>query len=127
MTGVSFMTSHRDSHPRDPDTAVQESPCSEQQAAAPESPWMHQQLRVPRTDGALLAHPGLTDAADAALANAAQLADYDLDLQGRSLSQLRTWARQSLLQRAVQFTSELREETVPLPETDRENWQEPGD
>ena len=69
-------------------------------------------LRVPRTDRAVLAVPPLADLSNLAVANAAAV-PASLDVQGRSLGQLREWTREETLRRAETYTRSLGAEVTP--------------
>ncbi len=71
-----------------------------------ETPWHGRSLRTPRQDFAVLADPPLPAALDVAKHNHAALAS-DLNLQGRSLAQLRAWTREEVLSAARDYTAEL--------------------
>jgi hypothetical protein len=60
-------------------------------------------LRAPSTDGALLAEPPLAEAGARLAANAARLAQWNHDFQGRSSSRLRALARQQLFEQARRY------------------------
>jgi hypothetical protein len=80
-------------------------------AAAPlrnvvEAPWHGRALRTPRQDFAVLADPPLVAALDVAKQNHAALTD-DLNLQGRTLAQMREWTRDEVLSAARDYTAEL--------------------
>ena len=66
-------------------------------------------LRVPRGDGGVLLEPSVPDAVVAAVSNHDRLeAAAGLDLQGRTLGQMRQMARSELLASAYRYTSEFR-------------------
>jgi hypothetical protein len=60
-------------------------------------------LRAPSSDGALLAEPPLAEAGARLAANAARLARWDHDFQGRSASRLRAMARHQLFEQARRY------------------------
>ncbi len=77
-------------------------------------------LRVPQRDGALLIEPPMARAAQLVTANPKALLEpgSDLDLQGRTLAQLRQTARSELIASAFRYTSEFRDDIVlPSPES----------
>ena len=75
-------------------------------------------LRVPRHDGGVLLEPSVPDAVVAAVSNRDRLeAAAGLDLQGRTLGQMRQMARGELLASAYRYTSEFRPDIqLPSPE-----------
>ncbi|QDU38570.1 hypothetical protein Mal4_28990 [Maioricimonas rarisocia] len=73
-------------------------------------------LRVPRSNGSLLAVPDLAEAASATDANQSSLDTCNYNVQGRSLGELRRRARFEALQAAAAFTSDLLGERVSVPE-----------
>ncbi|MCC7420154.1 MAG: hypothetical protein IT428_07740 [Planctomycetaceae bacterium] len=75
---------------------------------AAERPWVRQHLRVPKSDGSLYARPELSDAEQVLASNRELFDAANPNLQGRSLQRLRAWARQSVLEAAVRYTSALR-------------------
>jgi len=77
-------------------------------------PWRGQKLRVPRSDETLLARPPLHEAEDFARQNRSQLDGCRIDLQGRSLSQLREWSRRQSLEAARTYIEELTGTAVEL-------------
>lgn len=74
---------------------------------AAELPWEPQRLRVPREDGSLFARPSLAESLQLIEANRQALDESRIDLQGRTLQQLREWTRQQVLTAAQQYTAEL--------------------
>ena len=88
---------------------------------APESAagagWNRHRLRVPRTDQTLYAVPPLNGGLGLAAENRARLG-IDLNLQGRSLSRLQAWSRQSVVQAASEYTAGWRD-VGTLPSADR--------
>ncbi|HVW02655.1 MAG TPA: hypothetical protein VHB77_20025 [Planctomycetaceae bacterium] len=74
-------------------------------------------MRVPRIDEALYAVPSLDAGLALADENRARLA-IDLNLQGRPLSRLQAWSRQSVVQAASEYTAGWRD-VGPLPAADR--------
>lgn len=64
-------------------------------------------FRAPREDGSLLAVPSLSSIAESARGNQKLLSMSRIDVQGRSLQQLRDWTRQTVSEAAVRYTSEL--------------------
>jgi hypothetical protein len=60
-------------------------------------------LRAPSNDGALLAEPPLAEAGARLAANAARIAQWDHDFQGRRSSRLRAMARQQLFEQARRY------------------------
>ena len=71
-------------------------------------------LKVPREDRATLAVPPLAELPELAVRNAAEFDDL-LDVQGRSLGQLREWTRGEALRLAADYTRSL---GVPAPDVD---------
>jgi hypothetical protein len=71
-----------------------------------EPSWHGRSLRTPRQDFAVLADPPLPAALDVAKHNHAALAG-DLNLQGRTLAQMRAWTREEVLSAARDYTAEL--------------------
>lgn len=94
-------------------------PCAERFPGAPENPWKHRRLRVPQTEGAVLARPSLDAAARDAFDNAQHLSAAGLELQGRTLNELRRQTREEAFAAAVRFTSLLRGESVAQPRSDQ--------
>lgn len=82
--------------------------------SAIEGPWTPHRFRAPTGDGALAIEWIGGDLATSQQA-AVALNESLLDLQGRSLSQLRAWAREECLRAAAEYTSALRNETVAAP------------
>lgn len=70
-------------------------------------PWKRQRLRVPLRDETLFARPSLVEAIDLARRNHAELGGSAVDVQGRSLSRLRTWSRDLAYRAALDYTAEL--------------------
>ena len=64
-------------------------------------------LSVPSEDGAILAAPSLTDAAQAAIQTQQRLNASQLDVQGRSLMELRRWSRDECLKAAASYTKSI--------------------
>jgi hypothetical protein len=60
-------------------------------------------LRAPSGDGALLAEPSLDDAGKLLAGNAARLARWDYDFQGRRADRLRALARRQVVDQARQY------------------------
>jgi hypothetical protein len=78
-------------------------------------------LRAPSTDGALLAEPPLAEAGARLAANAARLARWGHDFQGRSAGRLRAMARHQVFEQARRYLGEFgldvpnrTDETAPL-------------
>ena len=94
-------------------------PCFDRTGYPAEAPWRREKIKVSPHDGSLLRRPDFPVAVEATRANAELIAEYDFDLQGRSLAEIRRWTRQEILQRATQFTGMLIGEDLPLPESDR--------
>jgi hypothetical protein len=88
---------------RQPNTEIEES-------------WQRQRVRVPRDDVKLFARPSLDKCVNAVRQNFASLAESNVNIQGRPLSNFREWARRQLLQVARNYTAELH--NSPLKETD---------
>lgn len=93
---------------------------SQPDAAAARTGWMPQRLTVPRTDRSLLVQPALDVALRAAVTNRAHLESAGVDIQGRSLTTLRRWAREACLAEAQQHTQSLVRADIPLPDTRRQ-------
>jgi len=81
------------------------SPTSETEAAN-DHPWDRRDLRVPREDNTLFARPPLAETLDTVAANRALLENAQADIQGRSLGDLRTWARSQVVQAAREYTAQ---------------------
>ncbi|MBX3439347.1 MAG: hypothetical protein KF861_17805, partial [Planctomycetaceae bacterium] len=76
--------------------------------ASAEAPiWSPRRLQVPRTDRRLLCDPPLRLASELAVQNQAQLDGADINLQGRTLFQMRHWSRRACLSAAAQYTAHL--------------------
>lgn len=71
---------------------------------------------VPAEDGEVLASPSLPDAAHVALANQRRLDASDVNVQGRTLTELRRWSRGECLHAAARYTSTLGTEGTSVPE-----------
>lgn len=76
-----------------------------------ERPWQRRDLRVPREDGGLLAVPLLDGAPQVALENHDALTHSLVNVQGRTLQQIRDWSRIEILSAARSYTRELNDET----------------
>ena len=79
-------------------------------------PWRRLRLRVPREDGAVFAFPSLEDAIERIAENRLLLADMDATIQGKSFHDLRGWARNEIVQTAVEYTSEICGQPVAAPD-----------
>ncbi|HUG20515.1 MAG TPA: hypothetical protein VMM56_16120 [Planctomycetaceae bacterium] len=95
---------------------VDAKPCDERARTVPEREWNRVRLKVSDRNGEVLAYPALEQVPGDVVANAELLQSADLDLQGRSFQELRTWARQEILKQAVSYTSKIRDEDVALPD-----------
>lgn len=85
-------------------------------SAEPRRPWHSVRIRVPREHRSLLARPPLQDVDELLLANQRRVESLRTSIQGRSLADLRVWARQQILQLAREYTGFLRgEELVDDP------------
>jgi hypothetical protein len=82
-----------------------------------ESTWTPRRFRAPREHGAILAEPELSRCASVASETHARCAESRINLQGRTLAQMRAWARQNCLSAAAEHTAALRGEPVPTPDT----------
>jgi len=74
--------------------------------------WNRQRLRVPRADETLLAQPSMHEAEESARRNRSHLENCRVDLQGRTLTQLREWSRRQALAAARTYTAELTGQAV---------------
>lgn len=72
-------------------------------------------LTVPSEDGGVLSAPPLRDAVRAAIRTQQRLDSSQLDLQGRTLQQLRDWSRSECFKAAAQFTSSIVNDEVAAP------------
>ena len=81
-----------------------------------ESTWTPRRFRAPREHGAILAEPHLSRCASLASETHARCAESRINLQGRTLAQMRIWARQNCLAAAAEHTALLRGEPVPTPD-----------
>ncbi len=72
-----------------------------------EAQWVPRPLRVPTEHGAVLAVPSLDEARRAAQATRQRLDESGVNVQGRTLSQLRDWSRRDCLQAAAEYTNAL--------------------
>lgn len=82
---------------------------------AVEVPWTPHRFRAPTGDGAL-AIEWIGGDLEASRHSAVSLNESSLDVQGRSLSRLRRWAREDCLTAAAEYTAWLRNESVSAPE-----------
>src|SRR5262245_10786468 len=78
---------------------------------------MPRRFRAPREHGAILAEPALSQCASLASQTHGRCADSRINLQGRTLSQMRIWARQNCLAAAAGHTAILRGEPVAVPDS----------
>lgn len=83
-----------------------------------EIPWERTDLRIPRDDQTLFARPNLATALHLADDNRSLLLQADINLQGRSLLELRQSARQDILELARTYTEQLTGETPPSKSAD---------
>jgi hypothetical protein len=72
-----------------------------------ETPWTTHGLRAPRRDFAVLCEPSLPAAIEIAQQNHAALMPLEIKLQGRTVSQMRTWTREETLRAARDYTSQI--------------------
>jgi hypothetical protein len=72
-----------------------------------EPPWTGHRLRKPGGDFAILSDPSLPAAITAAGENHAALTPLEIKLQGRTVGELRQWAREEALRAARGYTAEL--------------------
>jgi hypothetical protein len=93
-------------------------PCGDRERSVQEQDWNRVRLKVSQRDGDVVSFPELSAVPEMILGNSERLQQAELDVQGRSFSELRTWARQEILQQAVSFTSKIRDENVPLPDSE---------
>ena len=91
-------------------------PCGERDRTVREREWNRVRLKVSDQDGDVIAFPTLHKVPSEVVANAKLFNHADFDIQGRSFQKLRAWARQEILQQAVDYTSKIRDEDVALPE-----------
>jgi hypothetical protein len=84
--------------------------------AETESTWTPRRYRAPREHRAILAAPALARCAGIASETHARCAASQINLQGRTLAQLRAWARQNCFTAAAEHTASLRGEPVPAPD-----------
>ncbi len=84
--------------------------------SVPERLWEKQDLRVPRYDDAIFSRPDLSQIISDAEENRRMFNACSEDRSGKILSNLRAWARRSVLAEAANYTSELTGETVELPQ-----------
>lgn len=82
--------------------------------SAHEIPWVRTKLRIPREDETLFARPELVTASQLAKDNQNVLLQSDVNLQGRSLLELRQTARQEVSELARTYTEQLLGEATPL-------------
>jgi hypothetical protein len=76
-------------------------------SSVPEPPWILRHLSVPREDSGILVDPPFPTALEIAKQNHAVLSRLDANVQGRSLQQMRHWAREEVLRSAEQYTAAL--------------------
>lgn len=81
-----------------------------------ESTWTPRRYRAPREHGAILAEPELSRCTNIASETHGRCAESRINLQGRTLAQMREWARQECLASAADYTSLLRGESVAPPD-----------
>lgn len=75
-------------------------------------------LRVPTEDGGILCQPAIHEAAGTVAENQVRLESVSsLELQGRTLQQMREMTRSELLARSFRYTSEIHPSLRPLSET----------
>jgi len=80
---------------------------------AQEPPWIRRRLCVPREDETLFAQPALASGIDTALRNRSLLESATVDVQGRTLAELRRWTRETVFAAAHSYTSQLLDQDVP--------------
>jgi hypothetical protein len=90
-------------------------PCADR-IQSEESEWKAEPLKVSQQDGAVLARPALSDVAGLYAQNRDLLSDCNCEIQGESLSELRVQTRDELLDLAVAYTSQIRQEPVTRPD-----------
>jgi hypothetical protein len=69
-----------------------------------ERPWSREHIRAPRGDESFVANPELSRASDSANRNHDLLADAGVEVQGKSLAELRRWARYEVYAAARDYT-----------------------
>ena len=84
------------------------STCMSESPPQHDVPWVRHTLRVPGVDQTLLAHPSLPATLQDLQQNQSLLESADVDVQGRSLRQLRDWTRTKAVELACDYTSRLR-------------------
>src|SRR5262245_45698017 len=72
-----------------------------------ERPWSRVQVRAPRGDEEFVAIPPLSEALELAHRNRDELAEADVDVQGRTFLALREWTRREVHHAAVNYTNRL--------------------
>jgi hypothetical protein len=72
-----------------------------------ERPWNREHIHAPRVDQSFVAQPALSEAVALAHRNHEQLAAADVNVQGKSLSLLRRWARCELYRAACDYTQRI--------------------
>lgn len=92
-------------------------PCADR-IQSEDSEWKAERLQVSQQDGAVLARPALSDVADLYAHNRELFAGCECEIQGESLSDLRVQTREELLDLAVAYTSQIRQEPVTRPSSD---------
>jgi hypothetical protein len=85
--------------------------------AETESTWAPRRFRAPREHAAILAEPDLSQCASLASETHSRCVASRINLQGRTLGQMRTWARQDCLTAAADHTAILRGAPVALPDS----------
>jgi len=84
-----------------------------------EQPWQRTRQRVPRSDRAVLSNPSLQQAVQHVEHNHRQLQDAQLFILGRSLADLRSAARETVLQMARDYTGRVLNLPVASADNDR--------
>ncbi len=79
-----------------------------------EAPWVKTRLRIPRGDEIIFARPDLPETPDLARSNRDLLTGAAVEIQGRSLAELRQSARREVLELARQYTADLSGEAVEI-------------
>jgi len=84
-----------------------------------EQPWQRTEQRVPRHDRAVLSNPPLPQAAEHVEHNHRQLHEAPVSILGRSLADLRSAARQTIIQMAADYTGRVLNVPVTPADNDR--------
>lgn len=81
-----------------------------------ERPWNRVHVHAPRGDGSFVSAPQLSEAVEVAHRNRDSLMGASADIQGKSLAQIREWARRDLYQAASKYTAQLLSEGAVRPD-----------